>query len=176
MKNEKENANNQVFKEHFHDQPPSFSVKGLYEDKVIKNDIIAKHLNESLTHLRNSIIKKEIPENENPNEIIDIVDKIMDFNKQQKGKRLKILTTKKMLQRLLTALAQVKTGNISEKRISKSVYRNIINSIKLQNRMDTVFMNSGNSKTSYPHRLLLNHLDKIDLTLTKLYTIVKKPI
>ena len=37
-------------------------------------------------------------------------------------------------------------------------------------------MNSGNSKTSYPHRLFLNHLDKIDLTLTKLYTIVKQPI
>ena len=29
--------------------------------------------------------------------------------------------------------------------------------------MDTVFMNSGNSKTSNPHRLLLNLLDKINL-------------
>ena len=122
IKNEKENANSQVFKEHFHDQPPSFSVKDLYEDKVIKNDIIAKHLNESLTHLRNFIIKKEIPENENSDEIIDIVDKIMDFNKQQKGKRLKILTSKKMLQRLLIALAQVKTSNISENILNEIIY------------------------------------------------------
>ena len=35
-----------------------------------------------------------------------------------------------------------------------------MNSIKLQNRMDTIFTNSGNSKTSNPHRLLLNLSDK----------------
>ena len=29
--------------------------------------------------------------------------------------------------------------------------------------MDTIFMNSENSKTSDPHRLLLNFTDKIDL-------------
>ena len=38
-----------------------------------------------------------------------------------------------------------------------------MNSIKLQNRMDAVFMNSKNSKTSDPHRLLLNLKDKINL-------------
>ena len=38
-----------------------------------------------------------------------------------------------------------------------------MNSIKLYNRMDTVFMNSGDSKTSDPHRLLLNLSDKINL-------------
>ena len=30
--------------------------------------------------------------------------------------------------------------------------------------MDAIFMNSGNSKTSDPHRLLLNLSDKINLT------------
>ena len=29
--------------------------------------------------------------------------------------------------------------------------------------MDTIFINSGNSKTSHPHRLLLDILDKINL-------------
>ena len=29
--------------------------------------------------------------------------------------------------------------------------------------MDTIFMNSGNSKTSDPHRLLLKLLDKINI-------------
>ena len=29
--------------------------------------------------------------------------------------------------------------------------------------MDTIFMNSKNSKTSHPHRLLLNLTDKISL-------------
>ena len=36
-----------------------------------------------------------------------------------------------------------------------------MNSLKLSNRMDTIFMNSGNSKKSDPHRLLLNLSDKI---------------
>ena len=35
-----------------------------------------------------------IPENENPNKIINIVEKNLKFNKQGKGKRLKIQTPK----------------------------------------------------------------------------------
>ena len=38
-----------------------------------------------------------------------------------------------------------------------------MNSIKLQNSMDTIFMNSENSKTSNPHRLLLYLSNKKDL-------------
>ena len=38
-----------------------------------------------------------------------------------------------------------------------------MNSIKLKNRMDIIFMNSKNSETSDPHRLLLNLTDKINL-------------
>ena len=71
-----------------------------------------------------------------------------------------------MLQRIPTALAQLKAGNTSEnllnetrkiiyslyweKEITKKVYNNIMNSTKLQNGMDTIFMNSENSKTSDP--------------------------
>ena len=36
-------------------------------------------------------------------------------------------------------------------------------SIKLQKRIDTLLINSENSETSDPHRLLLNLLDKIKL-------------
>ena len=86
-----------------------------------------------------------------------------------------------MLQRLPIALEQIKFGNTSENLLNKIkqimyslyrgkdlpkkyiVYNNIMNSIKLKNRMDTIFMNSENSKTSAPHRRLLNHSDKIDL-------------
>ena len=35
--------------------------------------------------------------------------------------------------------------------------------------MDTIFMNSENSKTSDPHRLLLNLLDKINLKRRYIY-------
>ena len=38
-----------------------------------------------------------------------------------------------------------------------------MNSRKLLNRMDTIFMNSENNKTADPHRLILNLTDKINL-------------
>ena len=73
--------------------------------------------------------------------------KILNFNKQQQGKEIKILTLKQMLHILAIALAQLKAGNTCEdllnetrqilyylyreKEITKKVYNNIINSIKL---------------------------------------------
>ena len=36
-------------------------------------------------------------------------------------------------------------------------------SVKLQNKINTIFMNSENSKTSHSHRLLLNLSDNINL-------------
>ena len=38
-----------------------------------------------------------------------------------------------------------------------------MNSIKLLSRMDTIFMNSKNSRTSDPYRLLLNLTYKMNL-------------
>ena len=38
--------------------------------------------------------------------------------------------------------------------------------------MDTMFMNSGDSKTSDPHRLLLNFLDKINLKRSDKYVVL----
>ena len=56
--------------------------------------------------------EKEI---ENPNEIVDIVEMILEFNRQQQGQGLKILTPSQMLSRLPISLAQLKAGNNSEK-------------------------------------------------------------
>ena len=47
-----------------------------------------------MNELRNVVIRKEIPENENPNKIISIVEKSHNFNNQQKDKGLKILALK----------------------------------------------------------------------------------
>ena len=53
---------------------------------------------------------------EKPYEIVDIVEKILQFNKQnQEGQGLKILTPNQMLSRLLITLAQLNAGNNSEK-------------------------------------------------------------
>ena len=100
-----------------------------------------------MINLRNSISSKKIPKNENRKIIVNIVEKNVDFNTKQKAKRIKILTPKQMLQRLPISLAQVKAGNTSEKllnkirqitysfhrekEVTKKVYNNIMNSIKL---------------------------------------------
>ena len=56
--------------------------------------------------------EKEI---ENPNEMVEIVEKILEFNKHQQGQQLKILTPNQMLCRLSISLAQSKAENNSEK-------------------------------------------------------------
>ena len=93
------------------------------------------------------------------------------------GKQLEILTPKQM--QLSIALAQVKAGNTFEnllkeirqviyslyqaEEITKKVYNNIMNSTKSQYKMDTIFMNSENSKLSELYRLLIKLSDKINL-------------
>ena len=47
-----------------------------------------------------------------------------------------------------------------------------MNSIELSNRMDTAFINSENSNTSNPHRLLINLADKINLKRSDTYVLL----
>ena len=57
-------------------------------------------------------------ENEKPDEILEIVEKILIFNRENQIKRrfdLKILTPNQMLSKLPITLAQLKAGNHSEK-------------------------------------------------------------
>ena len=50
-----------------------------------------------------------------------------------------------------------------QKKTSKKVCNNIMNSIKLEDKMGTMFINSENSKTTDPDGLLLNLSYKINL-------------
>ena len=97
-----------------------------------------------MVDLRNSINSKEIIENGNPRKVIGIVEKVLNFNKQQKDKELKILTPQQKFQILPVVLARVKAGNTPKKlldeiryslyqakEITKKVPNNIMNSIKL---------------------------------------------
>ena len=125
---------------------------------------------------------------QNVENVFDLREKTVDFFrdysfllsdakfKAKYGRGFKILTTKQMLQK---ALAQVQSGNTSEnvlneirqiiyslyraKEIAKKVYSNIINLLKLWNRLNTISTNSENIKTFDRHRLLLNLSDKINL-------------
>ena len=49
-----------------------------------------------------------------------------------------------------------------------------MNSIKLLNRMDTIFMNSRNSKTFNPHRLVVKEVINMVLYQILTYTIHEK--
>ena len=60
-------------------------------------------------------MSKQVKEVENPYEIVDIVETILEFNRQEQGQGLKILTPNQMLNRLPIFLAQLKAGNNSEK-------------------------------------------------------------
>ena len=62
---------------------------------------------------------KEISETENPKIVLNIAEKILNFNEQQKSKGLKILTPKYLLQRLPIALALIKAGNTSKNLLNK---------------------------------------------------------
>ena len=72
-----------------------------------------------MLNLRNDVNKKRISKNEDPEKIISIVEKLIDLNKQQKSRELKLLNLKQMLQRLPIAFAQVKAGNTSENLLNK---------------------------------------------------------
>ena len=84
-------------------------------------------------------------ETENPNEIVDIIGMILEFNGKQQGQWLKILTPNQMLRRLPISLAQPKAGYHSEKlknetrkllyflyrykKLTKNIYKSLIDSI-----------------------------------------------
>ena len=105
--------------------------------------------------------------------------------KAKYGEGLKILTPKQVLERIPVVLAQIKAGDASKnllnemrqiihflhqtKEITKKVYNNIMNSIKTWNRMDTISMNSENSKTSDLHWLLPNFTDETNLNRSDKY-------
>ena len=64
------------------------------------------------------------------------MEKILDFNKQRKGKGIKVLTPKQMLKRLPTALAQVKADILSENLLNEICQ--IIYSLYREKEMDSI--------------------------------------
>ena len=73
-------------------------------------------INSGLRYLKEDteVMNEQEKEIGNPNKIVDIVENILEFNRQQQGQGLKILTPNQMLDRLPISLAQSKAGNNSE--------------------------------------------------------------
>ena len=108
-----------MFQEYFKNGRPSDLWKDLYRinDKKKSSklvDVIKSGLSDLKNETKNMDEKEK--ETEKPNEIIDVVEEILEFNKQkQEGKGLKILTSDQMFSRLLITLAQLKAGNNLQK-------------------------------------------------------------
>ena len=90
-------------------------------NKIIKNrtnnEKFVNVIKIGLSDLKNRIkeMSGEI-EIEKPDKIVDIVEKILEFNRQnQEGQGLKILTPDQLISRLPITVAQLKAGNNSEK-------------------------------------------------------------
>ena len=117
-----EGINNLLFEKHFNFSKPINFVKALFETKdKEKNKQLVEGIMNGWRNLRDNtknMSKIEDIENEKPNQILEIVKWILDFNKEiqkQEGSGLKILTPNQMLTRLPISLVQLKAGNNSEK-------------------------------------------------------------
>ena len=136
-----------LFQKHFKFTKPRALLRELYRIKNKKeNKKLADLIKSGLKDLKDEI--KEISENaieiERPDKMVDLVQEILEFNRQnQEGQGLKILTLEQMLGRLPISLAQLKAGNNSQKlknelrqilyslyrseKLSKTIYNSLIN-------------------------------------------------
>ena len=144
---EETDLNNELLKKNFSFRRPSEMLKALYStNNKRKNEKLVNLIKSGLSNLKNEI--KEMPDNkiEKPDPIIDIVEKILEFNRQnEEGQGLKILTPDQMISRLQISLSQLKAGNKSDwlkneirqllcslyrsKKLTKAMYNNLINTI-----------------------------------------------
>ena len=65
IKNDGKNINEQISKKYFAFQAINYNI--------------VKHINDPLIELKSDTSRKKIPENENPSNIVDIVEKILAF-------------------------------------------------------------------------------------------------
>ena len=141
--------NRKLFQKHFNFGMPTAMLKSIYNtDSKKKSDSLVDVIKSGLNDLQDKFEKmyEDEIEIEKPYKIVDIVEKILEFNRQnQEGKGLKILTSDQMLSRLPITLDQLKAENNSEKlkneirkllyslylskKLTKTIYNNLINTI-----------------------------------------------
>ena len=151
IQRKEQNVNNVLFKAYFTDyQSLSSMYSKLSETENTEiNKIRVNLINKVLTKLKRTIEtipKDDIFKTEDNEKVIDIVERILEFNKQnQIGEGLKILIPSQILSKLPITLAQLKAGNNSEtlknevrkllyslyrsKKLTKAIYNSLINTI-----------------------------------------------
>ena len=100
-------------------QRPSDMLKTVYNTNGRKKiNGLVNVIKNGLIDFKNEIgnMSEEEKEIEKPNEIVDVIEKILEFNYQaQRGRGLKILTPDQMLSRLPITLAQLKAWSNAER-------------------------------------------------------------
>ena len=129
-------------------EPSDLAKKKIEMKDKKKNNDFVKEIKNRWSKLKDKIEKMSQNEKENkkPEKILEIVEGILKFNKQnQEGKDLKILTANQILSGLSITSAQLKAGNNSEKlkneirqllyslyrskNLTEQLYNNVINYI-----------------------------------------------
>ena len=94
-------------------------LKAVYTTKNRrKKEKLVNVIKSGLSDLKNEIkeMSDDVIEIEKPDKIVDIVEKVLEFNRQnQEGPGLQRLTPDQMVRRLPITLAQLKAGNNLEK-------------------------------------------------------------
>ena len=140
--------NNDLFTKYFNFSTPIDLANQLYETKnKNKNSEFLKEIKNRWSNLKDEVEKmsKEKIENKKPNEILETVNEIIDFNKEIQKQRSSILTPDQMLSKLPITLAQLNAGNNSEKlknelrqllysvqtkKLTKNIYRSLVDIIQ----------------------------------------------
>ena len=146
---EEMSINRELFQRYFNFQRPSDMLKAVYITNVKKknNDLI-NLIKSGLIDLKNEIKKmsKNEIKTEKLDKIVNIIEKILHFNRQnQERQGLKILTPDQMFTKLPITLAQLRAGNNSKKlknkirqllsllyrpkTLSKTIYNTLIKTI-----------------------------------------------
>ena len=113
--------NDELVRKHFLVQDLGDLLEKLWKSRNSpeKNKIQVNLINGALRDLKGEIedMSEQEKETENPNEIVNLVENILEFNRQQQGQGLQIIgrTPSQMLSRLPISPAQLKAGNNSEK-------------------------------------------------------------
>ena len=116
---EETDINDDLFNKYFKFQRPSDMLMLLNKtNDTEKNNKLVNLINSGLKDLKEEIKKMSEAEieNEDPESRVNIIEKILKFNKQnQQGEGIKILAPNQMLNRLPIVLAQLQAGNNSNK-------------------------------------------------------------
>ena len=124
---EEPDIKSELFKKYFSFQRPIEMLKAVYTTKNRrKKEKLVNVIKSGLSDLKNEIkeMSDDVIEIEKPDKIVDIVEKVLEFNRQnQEGQGLqrpdsktsKTSTPDQMIRRLPTTLEQLKAENNSEK-------------------------------------------------------------